>query len=302
MLDLHRLRMLRELQHRGTLAAVAAAMSYSPSAVSQQLAQLEVEAGVKLLLPVGRGVRLTPQAEILVAHTDALLERLERAEADLAASLTDVAATVRVAAYQSIALTVVPEVLTELQRSHPLLRVEISQLDPEVALPALLARDFDLALMEEYPGYPTPRPPQIELTRVGEDELLLLQHPGQRPVASLSQLADRVWVMEPPGTMPRLWLTSMCREAGFEPDVRFSSGDLATHLRLVETGHAVTVVPELALLGLHADVARQPLPGRMRRRRVLTAVRAGAGRHPAVAAFRDALTAALQADRAPAPR
>lgn len=86
MFDLHRLRLLRELKHRGTLAAVAAALSYSPSSISQQLSQLEAEVGVRLLEPVGRRVRLTAQAEILVAHTEAVLERLERAEADLATS------------------------------------------------------------------------------------------------------------------------------------------------------------------------------------------------------------------------
>jgi DNA-binding transcriptional LysR family regulator len=86
MFDLHRLRLLRELKHRGTLAAVAAALSYAPSSVSQQLSQLEAEVGVRLLEPVGRRVRLTEQAEILVAHTEAVLERLERAEADIATS------------------------------------------------------------------------------------------------------------------------------------------------------------------------------------------------------------------------
>ena len=93
MLDIHRLRLLRELDRRGTLAAVARALSYSPSAISQQLTQLENETGVTLLEHVGRGVRLTEQALILVRHTDAILERLELAEADLAASMTDEAAS-----------------------------------------------------------------------------------------------------------------------------------------------------------------------------------------------------------------
>ncbi|MGH1554350.1 LysR family transcriptional regulator [Streptomyces sp. L7] len=97
MFDLHRLRLLRELKHRGTLAAVAAALSYSPSAVSQQLSQLESEVGVPLLVPVGRRVRLTPQAEILVEHTEAVLKRLEEAEADIATSLTDLTGTLRIA-------------------------------------------------------------------------------------------------------------------------------------------------------------------------------------------------------------
>src|ERR1044072_2854913 len=69
MFDLHRLRLLRELSQRGTLAAVARALNYSPSSVSQQLSLLETEVGVPLLEPVGRRVKLTPQAEILVRDT-----------------------------------------------------------------------------------------------------------------------------------------------------------------------------------------------------------------------------------------
>ncbi|CAM5343737.1 hypothetical protein SGLAM104S_08713 [Streptomyces glaucescens] len=158
MFDLRRLRLLRELKHRGTLAAVAAALSYAPSSVSQQLSQLEAEAGVPLLEPVGRRVRLTEQAEILVAHTEAVLERLERAEADIAASLTDLTGTLRIAAFQTAALALVPTALGLLRARHPQLRVHVTQLEPEQALPALAARDFDLVVAEEYPGNPSLAP------------------------------------------------------------------------------------------------------------------------------------------------
>src|SRR5512133_3160231 len=103
MLDVRRLRLLRELSIRGTLAEVAEALQYSPSSVSQQLALLEKEVGVELLRKTGRRVQLTPQAEVLVAHTSQLLETLEQAEADLAASLTTVTGTVRIAVFQSAA-------------------------------------------------------------------------------------------------------------------------------------------------------------------------------------------------------
>src|SRR4051812_40166847 len=112
MLDVQRLRLLRELERRGTLAEVARALSYSPSAISQQLSQLEAETGVRLLERVGRGVRLTEQARVLTAHTDVILERLELAEADLAASLDDVAGTLRVASFQTVLLALVPATLS----------------------------------------------------------------------------------------------------------------------------------------------------------------------------------------------
>lgn len=75
MLDLHRLRLLRELRRRGTIPAVAEALSSSPFAVSQQIATLERETGMRLLELAGRRVRLTPQAELLVTSAEASLPR-----------------------------------------------------------------------------------------------------------------------------------------------------------------------------------------------------------------------------------
>jgi DNA-binding transcriptional LysR family regulator len=123
MLDLKRLRLLRELSARGTIGAVAEALSYSPSAVSQQLAQLEREAGVPLLERVGRNVRLTAAAQTLVTHTDALLARLEEAEADLQATAEQITGTLRVAAIQSAGLYLLAPALRRLKAEHPALRV-----------------------------------------------------------------------------------------------------------------------------------------------------------------------------------
>src|SRR6201987_2788659 len=139
MLDVHRLRLLRELDRLGTLAAVARALSYSPSAVSQQLSQLEAEAGVALLEPAGRGVRLTAQARILVAHAEAILERLEEAEAELRASLAEVRGTLRVASFQSVLFALVPSVLTRLAARHPGMRAELAHQEAGPAFAGLLA-------------------------------------------------------------------------------------------------------------------------------------------------------------------
>ncbi|CNF41805.1 putative regulatory protein (LysR family) [Mycobacterium tuberculosis] len=288
MLDLHRLRLLRELKHRGTLAAVAEALSYSPSSISQQLSVLEKEAGVPLLEPVGRRVRLTAQAEILVAHTEAVLERLERAEADLAASLQGITGVLRVAAFQTAALALVPDALSRLRDAHPRLRIEITQREPESALPGLLARDFDLVITEEYPGEPGPRPAGVEYAELGEDEIQLAVPDGAAG-GGLRGLARVPWVMEPEGTASRQWATRLCREAGFEPDVRFESTDLLLHLRLVERGHAAALLPGLVWAGRPPTVPMvRPAAGR-RMRRLSTASRRGGGEHPAVRAFRAAL-------------
>ncbi|WP_326646333.1 LysR family transcriptional regulator [Streptosporangium sp. NBC_01755] len=303
MFDLHRLRLLRELKHRGTLAAVADALSYSPSSVSQQLSQLEAEVGVRLLEPIGRRVRLTEQAEILVAHTEAVLKRLERAEADIAASLTDLTGTLRIASFQTATLALIPRALSILRDLHPGLRPHVTQMPPETALLALQARDFDLVIAEEYPGNPNPRPAELEQEDLLDDSLhLALPEPADDAdgaTASLRSLADRPWAMEPEGTAARHWAMTLCRNAGFEPDVRFETTDLLIHLRLVEQGHAVALLPDLVWIGQSPTVALRQLPRGQRTRRIFTAVRRGRSRHPAIRACRHALRQAVTEATAP---
>lgn len=302
MLDVHRLRLLCELDRRGTLAAVARALSYSPSAVSQQLSQLEAETGVALLEPAGRGVRLTPQARVLVAHAGAVFERLEEAEAELRASLTEVRGTLRVASFQSVLLALVPAVLTQLAERHPGLRVEITHQEPGLAFAGLLAHEFDIVLGEEYPGIARPPVTGARTQLLALDELFLVA-PATGPYAGtetedahvrLADLADVPWILDSPGTVPGQWARNVCREAGFEPDVRYSGSDLLLQIHLAETGHAAALVPGLLLAAIAPPAARiRALPGRPRRR-LTTGVRSGAAAHPAIRAFRAALRQAVR--------
>ena len=299
MLDVHRLRLLRELHRRGTLAAVARALSYSPSAISQQLAQLEAETGVRLLEHVGRGVRLTERARVLVAHTEAILERLELAEADLAASQTDVTGTLRVASFQSVLLALVPAALSHLAEHHPMLRVEIAQRDADDAFAGLLARDFDVVLGEEYPGQPQPPMPGVTTEDLAHDEIrvaLPARGPHARMPATLADMADAPWILDPAGTAPGDWARTLCRTAGFEPDVRFEIPDLLLQVHLVETGHAVALLPDLLWHDRAHALRLHHLPGRPHRR-LFTGVRRGATDHPSSRAFRNALAHGLQLAR-----
>src|SRR5919107_5877606 len=131
MLDLRRLRLLRELHERGTIAAVAEALQFTPSAVSQQLAMLEREAGVRLLERAGRGVRLTDPALVLVQHADALLERAAIAEADLAAAAGTVTGRARIASFRSAAVRLALPAMEVLAREAPRLRCELIEAEPE---------------------------------------------------------------------------------------------------------------------------------------------------------------------------
>jgi len=288
MLDLRRLRLLRELARRGTITAVAAALSYSPSAVSQQLTALEKETGVRLLEPAGRRVRLTAQADLLVAHAEVLLEAMERAEAALAQSLNETAGTLRVAAFQTAVLTLLPHALTQLGQQHPTLRIEATELEPEAALPALIAGEFDIVLGEEYPGHPLPRHRETERHDLLTDELRLVTPAGWSE-RSLPELASRPFVMEPVGTTAREWAMAACRHAGFEPDGRYTSTDLQIHLRLVEHGLAAALLPDLSGARDRHDAVTHPLPGRPRRQ-IFATVRRGATSQPKVQAFMTALT------------
>ena len=288
MLEVKRLRLLHELHLRGTIAAVAAALSYTPSSVSQQLALLETEAGVPLLEKSGRRVRLTPQAEVLVGHTAALLERLELMTAELDNSLTQVTGTVRLAVFQSAALGIVPQALTILRDEYPQLRVEVTQREPENALFETWAREFDLVVAEQYPGHAAPRQPDLDRVPLLEDELRL----GVPFAAtSIADVARSPWVMEPRGTASRHFAEQLCRQAGFEPDVRFETADLQAHLRLIESGHAVALLPDLVWGGREPGIRLLTMPGSPRRT-VFTSAREASIARPGIIACRDALSRA----------
>jgi len=308
MLDVHRLRLLCELDRRGTLAAVARALSYSPSAVSQQLSLLEAETGVTLLEPAGRGVRLTAQARVLIARAGAVFEELEEAEAELRASLSEVRGTLRVASFQSVLRALVPAVLTELAGRHPGLRVEITHREAAPAFAGLLAHEFDIVLGEEYPGTARPLVAGVRTQPLARDELFLAvpahgpygRAPAAGVPARLADLADVPWILDPADTPPGQWARNACREAGFEPDVRYSGSDLLLQIHLAETGHAAAVVPGLLLTAVPPPAARiRALPGRPRRT-LTTGVRAGAGGDPAIRAFRAALRQAVRSSGADA--
>ncbi|MGW4931058.1 LysR family transcriptional regulator [Agromyces sp. NPDC004153] len=286
MYDLHRLRLLRELKHRGTLAAVGEALGYSPSAISHQLAILEREVGVPVLEPVGRRVRLTDAAELLVAHTERVLLELEQAEAAIAASRTDVSGHVRIAAFQSAAHTLIPAALDRLAAEHPNVEVSFLHVHAEHGLPALLARDVDLVLYEQYPGAPVAPITNIRTEHLLDDAMLVAT-PRARGAAALAGLADARWAMEPPGTRSREWAVAACRAAGFEPNVGFESTDVLLHARLVAHGRAVAFLPAI----VSAEASGCALEPSGSARTIRLALRRGSEAAPSIAAARAALRA-----------
>ncbi len=299
MYDLHRLRLLLELHRRGTLSAVAQALSYSTSTISQQLSHLETEVGVELLQPAGRRVRLTPQALILVGHTEILLRQMEAAEADLAHSLVELTGTVRIATFQTAFLELMPQVLAELHRTYPGLRVEVIQDEPQSALPRMAAHEFDLVIVEEFPHHPLPQEAGLDYQELLSDRLRVALPTGTDvpPDGLWEHLATRPWAVEPLGTASRGWIHMSCREAGFEPDIRYITADLLVQRQLVADGHAVAVLPDIMSAAGRPGVDLFDFPGAPRHRRILTASRRDAARHPAIEACRSALATACRTSR-----
>lgn len=292
MLDLRRVSLLREVHRRGTLHAVARALSYSPSSISQQLRLLEQEAGVPLLERTGRRVHLTPAGLLLVEGADALLTDLERLESALAATDRTVSGTVRLAVFQSAALGIVPRALSLLAERYPALRVEVTQREPESALDEVWAREFDLVIAEEYPAHAAPRRRELDRVPLGRDALRLGVASGSG-IRALADAAERAWVMEPRGTASRHWAEQVCRLAGFDPDVRFETADLQAHISLVEAGHAVALLPDLVWGGRDPRVTLLTLPGDPHRS-LFTAARSSTADRPAIVAVRAVLALSIE--------
>jgi DNA-binding transcriptional LysR family regulator len=274
-LDLRRLRVLRELQERGTLGAVAAALRYSPSAVSQQLAALEKDVGVALLEKAGRGVRLTDAGRLLAQHADVLLAAAETARVDLASLTGEVRGTVRAGGLQSATRHLLVPALGQTLRDHPQVRVEVTELELEQALPELRLGSLDLVVSDEYDGYPRPRPAGLVFEVLHEEPLSLVlphHHPQARRGGAVpgAALRDDVWVSSATGTGHHALVVGTCRSlGGFEPDLRHRSNDADVQLDLVRAAGAVALLPALTLPGDDPSLAVRPLHASLGRRLVV---------------------------------
>lgn len=289
MFELRRLRMLHELALRGTLAAVADALAYSPSTISQQLALLEREAGAALFEPDGRGVRLTAHGRVLSEYAGRMLQLDEQAAAALGQPIDE---PVRVAVVQTAAQSLLAGALARLARDAPALRIEVADVPPEEGLFELSARRFDLVLAEQYPGSAREHRADLDRQPIGHDPIRLATSPDD-DAPDLAALSSRAWVMEPRGTAARGWAQQQCRAAGFEPDVRFEIADLTTHVRLIAAGHAVGMLPDLVWAGAAPAVRTIELPGSPARE-LFTAARRATSSQRGILAVRSALEAAFR--------
>ena len=294
MIDMRRLRVLHAVSAYGSVTAAAAALGYSAPAVSQQLAALEREVGMRLTERAGRGLELTPAAMILVGHTDVLLARLEAAESDLAALRDQVAGRVTLTAFPSAAASFVSAAWAALAGSAPQVRLDLTEMEPEESLPAVLRGEADVAVAHEYDLLPRPLDPLFERRELLSDPVMLAV-PAAHPLAGggavpLSALAGLPFLAPRDTTSCAEMIQRACARAGFVPRVVARATDFGVLLSLVAAGAGVTLVPALAARLLPPQV-RLLWPAEPVTRQIFTVSRRGGDRKPAVRVVLDALAA-----------
>jgi DNA-binding transcriptional LysR family regulator len=298
MLDPHRLRLLAEFADRGTIAATAAALGYTPSAVSQQLAVLEREAGTGLLDRTARSAELTDAGRRLAGHARRILAMLETAEADLSAQAAEPEGRVVVTAFPSAAAAFAPALAHSL-RVHPALTLLMRQSQPGEGPRPVSSGEADIALVDDWSGrLRAGQSGLLQFHRLIRDPLVLVVprgHPvaGQQRIA-LRKLRDEAWMVAPAGEPSRQAVDRLLADSGGIPQVSWEFEGLATILSLVARGIGITAVPRLALAGGAGRVAVRDLPGNVPARDVYAVVRASSVRRPAISVVLAALHTAAR--------
>lgn len=298
MIDLRRVQALRVVHHVGTVTAAARSLHLTPSAVSQQLRQLSQDVGVPLLVPDGRGVRLTPAAHTLLRHADELAARWEDAQGALHECGDWTGGALTISGFPSSLDLVVAPAVAELAASEPRLQVRITEVESMESLERVLAGNVDIAvIVPNLEGPPTddPRFEQDPLLDEPQDLLVPVGHPlAALPSTTLDQAGHEPWVLAEPGACDQHELTLVaCAEAGFHPTVVHEVHEWSAVASLVSHGFGVSLMPRLVRIPGELAVVRVPLRDvPSPRRRLLTCIRRGSREQRGIALGLDALAAA----------
>jgi len=292
-LDLHRLRVLREIARTGSMTAAARSLAYTQPAVSHHVNRLEAEVGTALVVRHGRGVRLTEAGRALVAHADAILARLADAEEEVAAIAGLRAGRVRLAAFPTAAAAFVPAALASLHARAPDVSVTLVEAEPPQALTALRAGEVDVAVVFSHAGEPPDGDARLRTVPLLDDPISVVvpaHHPvAGRPEVRLAELAGDTWVAG--CERCRRHLVHACGSAGFEPRIAYTTDESFAVQQLVARGLGVAALPGLAFtLYQQPGLVRLGAP-ELGDRRIAAVLPAGP-RPPAVAAMLDELRAA----------
>jgi DNA-binding transcriptional LysR family regulator len=304
MLDVRRMKVLREVAAQGSFSAAAEALSFTQSAVSQQIAALEREAGAKLVERGARGIRLTAAGNALVSHADAILSRLDDAEQELAAIAGLRGGRLRTASFQSAGATLVPRALAEFHRRHREVDLSASTAELAEAHDLLRAGEIDVAIIMDFESQPLLFG-DLETEHLLNDPYYVAlpsNHPlADRPRIALADLAEEDWINSCPGTSCDEIVLAACRAAGFDPRVVVQCDENDQMQACVAGGLGVALWPQLALAHVRPGVAVKPVAGTQVERRVHAATVAGAYRSPAAEAMLAILRETADEFRAGAP-
>jgi molybdate transport repressor ModE-like protein len=291
MLDPRRLRALREVEARGSIAAAAEALGYTASAVSQSIAAMERYLGLQLLERTSRGVTLTPAGTRLVEHADVILSHLDAAEREARELRTqDAEISLTLATFAS-GVDLVVRAASELAQTRPNTELRIVEADPGYSLPELRSGNVDVALTYANDGLPTAAPAWMEEIKLLTEPVLAIlpeRHPlARRKSIRLAELGGERFIAEPAADHRPFTLLA-CHTAGFDPEVAGYSSDFALTTALVARGGAVALIPRMALRESRGVVA-VALAEPVLTRQVFAATRVGNARVPGVAALLGAL-------------
>ena len=284
MLDLRRIRALREVASRGSLSAAAESLSYTQPAISQQIAALEREVGTRLLERGTRPVKFTDAGRALVAHAEAVLARLDEAEQELAEIKGLRAGRLRLASFSTAFATIVPRALETFTQRHPDVQVSVIEDNLQGLIDRLASWELDLALIFEHEAL---LEPEVELERAHlfDEPLELLLPSGHRFAGRrslrLDQLRDETWIGGLPAGSYRRILVHSCQEAGFEPRVAYRTDDYRAIQAFVAARLGVAMLPRLALSVMPTGLARVAIRPQPPVRRVFAARLAKSFRSPA---------------------
>jgi DNA-binding transcriptional LysR family regulator len=257
MLDVRRMRVLREVAQRGSFSAAAEALSFTQSAVSQQIAALEREAGTVLVQRSARGVRLTEAGEAVVRHTEAILARLAEAESELEAIAGLTGGRLRMAAFESAGATLMPLAIAAFRERHPSVELSMSLLEPEDSIPQLRAGELDLAITFSAPNGRDLDDGLYHQHLIDDPMYLVL--PREHPLARkrhlrLADLAGEAWIGgSTPCECNRL-IYRACSAAGFDPRIAFETDDYQAMQGFIAAGVGVSLIAELGLRSVREDV------------------------------------------------
>jgi DNA-binding transcriptional LysR family regulator len=292
MLDVKRMRVLREVIARGSFSAAADSLHLSQSAVSQQVAALEKEVGMQLLERTSDGPKLTSAGEALMTHADAVICRLEEAERELTEIAGLEGGRVRLVSFPSASATVLTRAIGLFRPRFPSIELELGEGEPEESIPMLRAGEYDIALGFDFSQHPHDVGRDLERELLLEESMWVALPPGH-PLAAddsvkLADLAEEEWLCGRSGSC-REHVVRLCRDAGFEPNISFDSDDYQVLKGLVSAGLGVTLLPELALGDKAPGIELRPVKNKQTTRRVWAVTREGSSRSPAT----DAMVAVL---------